>query len=258
MLYKIGITEAGDAGIDLSWAEKLSNVDAAVLITKSISQSFIDSALKYMEKLIIHATITGYGHTILEPNVPTLVDESTMVTKIVESGFPIERIVIRVDPIIPTDKGIKTAYHVITSFMKMGFCRYRVSVIDMYPHCRARFKECGLPLVYGENGFLPSKTQLVQVDDMLKKAKVFWNALDNNKLLRIESCAEKGLKEAIACGCISDYDFELLGLKKDVEANTMGYQRKGCMCYAGKTELLNHKTRCSNGCLYCYWKDKTD
>ena len=157
MLYKIGITEAGDAGIDLSWAEKLSNVDAAVLITKSISQSFIDSAFKHMEKLIIHATITGYGHTILEPNVPTLVDESTMVTKIVESGFPIKRIVIRVDPIIPTDKGIKTA----------------------------------------------------------------WS-------------------------------------KKDAEINTMGYQRKGCMCYAGKTELLSHKTKCSNGCLYCYWKDITD
>ena len=27
------------------------------------------------------------------------------------------------------------------------------------------------------------------------------------------------------------------------------------MCYAGKTELLKHKTRCPHGCLYCYWKD---
>ena len=36
-LYKIGITEAGDAGVDLSWVEKLDRVDAAVLITKCVS-----------------------------------------------------------------------------------------------------------------------------------------------------------------------------------------------------------------------------
>lgn len=61
--------------------------------------------------------------------------------------------------------------------------------------------------------------------------------------------------EPIACGCISDYDLNLLGFSEDAESNGAGYQRKGCMCYAGKTELLKHKTRCPHGCLYCYWKD---
>lgn len=36
-LYKIGITEAGDAGVDLSWGEKLNRIDAAVLITKCVA-----------------------------------------------------------------------------------------------------------------------------------------------------------------------------------------------------------------------------
>lgn len=88
-----------------------------------------------------------------------------------------------------------------------------------------------------------------------RQAKQFWEELDNGKVLRIESCAEPGLTEPIACGCISDYDLNLLGFSEDAESNGAGYQRKGCMCYAGKTELLKHKTRCPHGCLYCYWKD---
>ena len=34
-MYKIGITEAGDAGIDRSWANRLDEVDGAILITKN-------------------------------------------------------------------------------------------------------------------------------------------------------------------------------------------------------------------------------
>lgn len=36
---KIGITEQGDAGLDLSWVKKLSNVDAAILITKNLTRN---------------------------------------------------------------------------------------------------------------------------------------------------------------------------------------------------------------------------
>ena len=175
--------------------------------------------------------------------------------ELVKAGFPMSRIVVRVDPIIPTEKGLSVAYHTLISFMEMGFQRYRVSVIDMYPHARSRFKKAGLPLPYGDNGFAPSQAQLSKVDDMLRQAKQFWEGLDNGKVLRIESCAEPGLTEPIACGCISDYDLNLLGFSEEAESNGAGYQRKGCMCYAGKTELLKHKTRCPHGCLYCYWKD---
>ena len=252
-LYKIGVTEAGDAGVDLSWEEKLDDVDAAVLITKCVSPDFFDA--RHKDKLIIHTTVTGYGHSILEPNVPTLYEEFTAIMELVKAGFPMSRIVVRVDPIIPTEKGLSVAYHTLISFMEMGFQRYRVSVIDMYPHARSRFKKAGLPLPYGDSGFAPSQAQLSKVDDMLRQAKQFWEGLDNGKVLRIESCAEPGLTEPIACGCISDYDLNLLGFSEDAESNGAGYQRKGCMCYAGKTELLKHKTRCPHGCLYCYWKD---
>ena len=56
--YRIGITEAGDAGLDLSWVDKLNDVDGAVVITKQITDSFINAALTNQEKLIIHLTCT--------------------------------------------------------------------------------------------------------------------------------------------------------------------------------------------------------
>lgn len=253
--YRIGITEAGDAGIDLSWVDKLDSVDGAILVTKRISPDFYDEALKHKEKLIVHATVTGYGHSILEPYVPTLREEFNAIIALVEGGFPKEKIVIRVDPIIPTTKGIMVAYKTLISFMEMGFNRYRVSVIDMYPHVRERFSKANLPLPYGENGFSPNRSQLFEVDDMLRRAKMFWAKRKTEEPLRIESCAEPGLKEPIACGCISSYDLNLFGLCEDIKADGVGYQRKNCLCYSGKTELLKHKARCRHGCLYCYWND---
>lgn len=253
--YKIGTTEAGDAGLDLSWVDKLDTVDGAIVITKNITTGFCNAAIDHKDKLIVHATVTGYGQSILEPNVPHPALELGSIMKLVNRGLPKNKVVIRVDPIIPTEKGIDTAYRVIKAFMDEGFSRFRVSLIDMYPHARSRFKEAGLPLPYGDNGFAPSKVQLAKVDDMLRQAKNFWEGLHNGKALRIESCAEPGLTESIPCGCISDYDLNLLGLSEDTEANGVGYQRKGCVCYAGKHELLKHKTRCPHGCLYCYWKD---
>lgn len=251
--YKIGITEAGDAGLDLSWGEKLSSVDGAVLVTKCISPGFLDLALKHKDKLIIHATFTGYGRTVIEPCVPSTCEEHDAIIRLVKGGFPKERIVIRVDPIIPTLKGTRTALSAIETFMDLGFSRYRISVIDMYPHVRERFKLAGLPLPYGD-GFSPSQEQLARVDTMVKIAKTYW-AEQHDSSLRIEACAEPGLHEVIACGCISAYDLALLGLC-DEQSDSAGYQRKNCMCYSGKTELLQHRQQCPHGCLYCYWKPK--
>ena len=44
--YKIGITEAGDAGLDLSWEPYVDNLDGVVLVTKNITPSFHDAALR--------------------------------------------------------------------------------------------------------------------------------------------------------------------------------------------------------------------
>lgn len=250
--YKIGTTEYGDAGLDLSWADRLGRVDGAIVITKRVSPGFHDAVLSNKDKLIVHATITGYGGTALEPNVPSINDEYHAVMALVQAGFPKEKVVIRVDPIIPTKKGIRTAAVVIKMFMDAGFARFRVSIIDMYPHVRERFKQSGFPLPYGEFGFSPNKEQIRAVDEMLGAASKYWQHSD---ALRIEGCAEPGLTNVIHCGCVSEYDLNLLGLQEDDAVDSAGYQRQHCMCYSGKIELLKGKGgRCAHKCLYCFWK----
>lgn len=253
--YKIGITEAGDAGIDLSWANKLASVDGAILVTKNITPGFIKKVLENKNKLIVHVTCTGYGGTVLEPYVPASRLQRCAATDMVLRGFPREKVVIRVDPIIPTEKGLGRALDTIEAFMREGFNRFRVSIIDMYPHARDRFKDAKLPLPYGENGFSPDGEQLAAVDEMIREAREYWAELRRDPArLRIESCAEPGLREPIPCGCISSFDLALLGLETG-DTDSVGPQRPKCMCYSGKTELLTHKQRCPHGCLYCYWKD---
>lgn len=55
--YKIGITEAGDAGLDLSWLDKLDAVDGAIVITKCVSPDFYDAVLSNKDKLIVYVTV---------------------------------------------------------------------------------------------------------------------------------------------------------------------------------------------------------
>lgn len=254
--YRIGITEAGDAGLDLTWANKLNTVDRAVVITKCPTSDFVDAVLEHRDKIMIHITCTGYGGSVLEPNVPKWPQVFDTASNFVRWGFPQEKMVVRVDPIIPTDKGLDKALRVIEAFMEMHFNRFRVSVIDMYQHVRDRFLAAGLPLPYGER-FGPSRAQLGEVDAMLREAGAYWqnNVSPDYGPLRIESCAEPGLREAIPCGCISSHDFELFGLDLE-DTDCGGRQRPRCMCYSGKVELLRHKMPCSHGCLYCYWKSK--
>lgn len=256
--YKIGITEAGDAGIDLSWVGKLDTVDGAIVITKNLTTGFCNVITAYKDKLIVHATVTGYGQTILEPNVPRPTLELGALIKLVDVGFPKNKVVIRVDPIIPTEKGINIAVNIIKAFMNEGFSRFRVSIIDMYPYVMERFKANGLLLPYGEYGFSPSIEQVKAVDKMLLDVSAYWSSLGNRTdacgTLMIESCAEPRLTNVIQRGCISSYDLCLLGLNDEFSQNSCGFQRKNCLCYSGKTELLGRKKQCGHQCLYCYWK----
>ena len=55
---KIGVTERGDAGIDFSWYDKLDTVSGAIIITKKISDAFIDKILTASKPIILHCTCT--------------------------------------------------------------------------------------------------------------------------------------------------------------------------------------------------------
>lgn len=242
----IGITEAGDASLDYAWVNKMPMIDGAILITKNITPKFIDEILKVKDKVILHASCTGYGGTVVEPNLPEYTKQLDNVKKLIELGFPKNQIIVRIDPIIPTEEGIKKVERIV-EYIKDDIQRFRVSVIDMYPHVQTRFKEVGLPVPF--NGqFQASEEEFKLLDDTLRK-------LSKDYGVTFESCAEKYLYSVKKTGCVSEQDINLLGLELDDDS--LKHQRPNCMCCSAKTELLEHKTKnygCEYKCLYCYWK----
>ena len=243
-MIKFGITEAGDAGLDYTWVNKL--LKGNIIITKHLTTKnvkLINLLIKNKDKIILHVTCTGYGGTKMEPNVPKPYEVYQGVRELINAGFPVEQIVLRTDPIIPTEKGIEHVREPWVLFEDTGITRVRYSIIDMYSHTKERIlKEYGkLPF----NGF---KAPQYMIDSLLSAMEPFRQAPYSYSF---EACAEN-LPDRI--GCISKKDYEILGLDTST-IQEGGFQRKTCACCAGKTELLTNKKRCPSGCLYCYWKD---
>ena len=141
----IGMTEAGDAGRDLTWYDKLikdDNYVGAILITKyGHRPEFQDKALDLLlnhKPCIIHFGCTGWGNTPMEPGNPTPETLLRSIRAFIDRGFPAKNCVLRIDPIIPTTEGIarakdtlRLAAEIIPDITRI---RIRISIYDDY-HC---------------------------------------------------------------------------------------------------------------------------
>ena len=228
---KIGITERGDAGLDLSWAQKMNTVSGAILITKDPNDRFINLVKEFKDKVIVHITITGLGGSIYEPNVLPPKVAISLFRKVQKILGP-NRTVLRIDPIIPTKQEVNKAVSVFNSLSDIEH-RTRVSIIDNYPHVRKRFSEAGLsPLPFNFHAPLIERARII------------------NLFRYAEVCGEPEFK---SIGCISNVDLKALGLPEQEE--TQNQQRQHCSCLGSvKTELLTRRSQCKHNCIYCYWK----
>lgn len=228
----VGITERGDAALDLRWLPWVKENKPAILITKNPEKLYNELIRIPGHKdfnIIIHTTITGFGGTIIEPNVPHYAESLKWYKKLVEL-YTAERIVLRVDPIIPIKKGIDLAKKIISE--NVG-TRVRISFMDLYNHVKIRFKLSGLQVPY------------TTIHAPLKLRKKLWKELGYP-----EVCGEPGLQ---CCGCVSEVDCKILNV---THFNKKCEQRQYCACLVNKKELLTSKNPCPHKCLYCYWMDK--
>ena len=222
-MLRFGITERGDAAFHAT--RLLHNApfyDGCVWITKA-PQAF--TGVQLPGNVILHCTITGFGGTAVEPGVRPAAETLAIYDKLIDV-YGGERIVLRVDPIIPTARGLETARTVIAR--RRG--RVRVSYLDLYPHVQQRFAAAGIQLPW-TTFHAPDRQHDLGSD--------------------VEICGEPGLP---CTGCVSERDFRAIGLPvPDADSNLKG-QRPACRCLASKTELLAVRGQCPHGCLYCYWK----
>lgn len=259
---QIGFTERGDAGRDLSWVKpcKERKVDGAIIITKTLTNDCGYAILELHQEgfpIILHATITGWGNTTMEPKVYDYKIALTSLKALINEGFPKENITLRIDPILPTKEGIERATNVIEKAHEMGLIpglRVRISIIDEYQHAKRRFHERNIPTCYPDKVFGPNNNQIQEVANFLKHINQKYN-------IQFETCAEPKLKSMlpkdiiIERGCISETDLKIMKLPIPENVQKNGQNRYGCQCLAIKKELLKHKHPCRNNCAYCFWKD---
>lgn len=252
----IGITERGDAALNMSWTKKLHTVDGIIAITKNLTDEFIEKTTrlhKQNERIIVHATCTGWGGSYLEPNVPHPETQIHNIKRLIQKGFPESRIVLRIDPIIPTPEGLERVSRVIEMMREENLdLRIRISILDEYQHVKRRMLAHDCTPFYAPNQLYPT---IIQINFTKQKLQAFakkWNCT-------YELCAEKYLNGECFnhVGCVSIKDLEELDLadRCDVPTEINRQNRNGCLCLACKKEMLTQKHPCAHKCLYCYWKD---
>jgi hypothetical protein len=232
---KIGVTERGDAGIHLGEVLKaLPNYDGAILITKHPHFLLDGDSHVLPENTVIHCTITGLGHQFEPGGVDTwkaLRDYKDLV-----NYYGGDRVVLRVDPIIPTT-GFWDMAHELVGYSKG---RVRISFLDAYDHVRARFHKAGLDSAIWWDG----------LHAPLHDRQNILTSLQLQTSRKIEVCGEPGFQ---CQGCVSFMDICAMGLTLPDKLGLKG-QRGACTCIAEKTEMLTHRGQCVTGCLYCYWR----
>lgn len=250
---KIGITERGDAGRDLRWTCSINHpeIDGAILITKSITPEFIRAVMDCKKPTIVHCTCTGYGGTVLEPGAPFPSVQLDSLKCLVQAGFPANNIVLRVDPIFPSDKGLAKAKTVLDAYAAMQINnRVRISIVDEYPHVRQRYAERGWKPLYG-GGFYPNEEQIIKTAQLLSQYPMFnFETCAEHKLAQVGQSIGVNIGEV---GCVSNIDLSLMGLST-INTTVNPQKRSGCLCLSIKTELLTDRKPCANSCVYCFWK----
>lgn len=235
---KIGITEAGEVAFNLDIFDRL--YEGNIIITKRLSDKVIEKLVEHQDKIILHLGCTGFGGSPVEPLVPIPEQTYNKFQKLISLGFPLSHVVLRIDPVIPTDRGIETAWKVLEMFKDSGIPRVRFSILDMYNHVKERFKELGFPIPY-DTFHAPYEIR-----------KKVYDLFMNYDQFIIETCAEPGFQSV---SCLSQKDIDILGLNIKLEG--LKEQRKNCGCPANKTELIKGKPhRCEHNCTYCFWKDE--
>lgn len=238
---RIGTCEVGEIAYNLDTFDRLYKGN--IIITKRLTDKLIEKLIEYKDKIIFHCCVTGMGSTRIEPFVPSPQTTLEKLQKLINGGFPTDHIVLRVDPIVPTIKGLNTATSVLKLFRGLGIKRVRISFLDNYKHVRERFKEIGVELYNGEF-HAPLK-------ERLKCLAAIKYCAEECGYETVEACGEPGID---SIPCLSQKDIDILGLTDEIVLEGSAEQRKSCGCPANKTSLFKGKPeRCLHKCLYCYW-----
>jgi DNA repair photolyase len=244
-MQKIGITEFSDPVFYKSWEKwALEKREPTILITKNFTELIKQYPLLLVQKnILIHVTITGYGTSFIEPGVPN----PQHIVDMLRCNIYKERVVIRIDPIIPIEPFISQSKQIYDYCKNLRYKRFRISIMDLYPHVLKRMeKDINSP------DFIYRLKHAYAYDPLIEHNHMMHAPLSLRKPVLdlfpdAEICGEPGIK---CSGCLSRDDLKLMGIEPEFRYNKSS-QREFCNCLGIKKELCKSGT-CKHNCIYCY------
>lgn len=136
-----------DAFYNIDWTgSKETNYKDTIFITKTVpDKNTLKKLLNFTQNPFIYITITGYGGTILEPDIPDWFNTLVQAEELKKTtGF--QGLVIRINPIIPTEKGIEKALKVFQTAISKGFDKFSYEMLQLTEETREKFQKNRLPM----------------------------------------------------------------------------------------------------------------
>ncbi len=114
----------GDPTQDMDyWTRLITEIN--IIETRNLTPEFIEFCLSRRDYIFLHVKISGMGASPLEPNIPTPKAMFLMLKSLVDRGFPRNRILICVDPIIANSNGIRAIKLLLRVFTELKELRLR-------------------------------------------------------------------------------------------------------------------------------------
>lgn len=198
-----------------------------VVITKHLTKNrkdLINKLIINSDSVILHVGCSGYGGTAFEPKVPQIHKVVEGVQELIRYGFPVEQMVLRVDPIFVNQKGLKKFGDVLTAFKSSGITRVRYVKFTPSKEVDQRFLD--------RFGKIPE--EFSNANDRLEEF------VDSFGYYTFESCFR-------GTGCLSKRDLEIFGMDPGEFLVNSGR----CKCISGAVELSGSSRLCTGGCIYC-------
>lgn len=253
--YQIGINNGGDASTDLSIFSRLKPLFNIIITRDLRNPEFQSLLLKHRDIIILHYVVTGWGGTPMEPYTPDVRGSFQLLQNLISKGFPVDQIVLRIDPIIPNEAGLKALDLVLQAYSRTNIKRVRYKYFLHTNELLQRqswFQVCN----FVKNPYYSEERNKVFY------SAAAWHRKAVNEILKryewtftYESCdrSDSQISEH-ALGCISMKDLRIMGIPNIDVLETLK-DNHNCRCPVNKRELMpNRTTQCPLRCVHCMKK----
>lgn len=228
-----------------------SEVHTLVIWTKNspalLKNKLLRETVAGYAQLFVHCSITGMGHTTLEPATPPTEEALCSLKELIALVGSPERLRLRFDPIVhltfPDGRRYSNLHHfrrIASVAGSLGVPAVVVSWMELYPKVAGRLESEGI------RAEVPSEKDLAEEKEYLLQECA-------SQRLRLLGCCVQGLESS---QCIDGALFNRLHpLGQKCSVTKARGQRPLCTCTDSVD--IGWYTPCSHGCLYCYANPST-